>query len=100
MVTCRTFGRYDVNVFHFRLDQFEKSRPRAATRNTGVVTRTLDALGRETNYYGIIQNILEFNFVGNKTLKLVFFLCDWFDTNNGTRQSQYGITEVKHNERL
>jgi hypothetical protein len=33
-------------------------------------------------------------------LKLVFFLCDWFDNNNGIRQSQYGITEVKHKERL
>jgi hypothetical protein len=30
-VTCRTFGRYDVNGFCFRSDQFEKSRPRAAT---------------------------------------------------------------------
>jgi hypothetical protein len=74
--------------------------PRTATRKTGVLTRALDALGRETNYYGIIQNILEFNFAGNKTLKLVFFLCDWFDSNNGIRQSQYGITEVKHKERL
>ena len=99
-VTCRTFGRYDVNGFRFRSDQFEKSRPRAATRNTGVLTRALDALGRETNYYGIIQNILEFNFAGNKPLKLVFFLCDWFDSTNGIRQSQYGITEVKHKERL
>jgi hypothetical protein len=89
-----------VNGFHFCLDQFEKSRPRAATHNTGVVTRALDALRRETNYYGTIQNILEFNFAGNKTLKVVFFLCDWFDNNNGTRQSQYGITEVKHKERL
>jgi hypothetical protein len=66
MVTYRSFSRYDVNGFRFRSDQFEKSRPRAATRNTGVVTRALDALGRETNYYGIIQNILEFNFVGTK----------------------------------
>jgi hypothetical protein len=66
----------DVNGFRFHSDQFEKSHPRAATRNTGVVTRALDALRRETNYYGIIQNILEFNFAGNKTLKVVLFLCD------------------------
>jgi hypothetical protein len=95
-VTCRTFARYDVNGFRFRSDQFEKSRPCTATHNTGVVTRALDAYGRETNYYGIIRNILEFNFARNKTLKVVFFLCDWFDSNNGIRQSQYGITEVKH----
>jgi hypothetical protein len=65
-VTCRTFGRYDVNGFHFRSYQFEKSCPHATTRNTGVVTRALDALGRETNYYGIIQNILKFNFARKK----------------------------------
>jgi hypothetical protein len=99
-VTCRTLGRYDVNGFRFCSNQFEMSRPRATTRNTGVVARALDALGREINYYCIIQNILEFNFIGNKTLKVVLFLCDWFDNNNGIRQCQYGITEVKHKERL
>jgi hypothetical protein len=99
-VTCITLGRFDVNDFRFCLDQFEKSRPHAATRNTGVVTRALVAHGRETNYYGIIQNILEFNFTESKTLKVIFFLSDWFDINNGIRQSQYGITEVKHKERL
>jgi hypothetical protein len=28
----------------------------------------------------------------------VFFQCDWFNINNGIRQSQYGITEVNHKE--
>jgi hypothetical protein len=64
------------------------------------VTRALDAHGRDTKFYVIIQNILDFNFAGNKTLKVVFFLCDWIDINNGIRQSQYGITEVKHKDRL
>jgi hypothetical protein len=43
-VTCITFVRYDVNGFRFCSDQFEKSRPRATTRNTRVLTRALDAL--------------------------------------------------------
>jgi hypothetical protein len=63
-----------------------------------LVTREIDAHGRETNYYGVVQNILEFNFVGSKTLKVVFFICDWFDTCNGIRQNQYGITELKQME--
>ena len=99
-MTCRSYGRYDVNGFRFRSTQFEASLPRAATCNTGVVTRAIDAHGRETNYYGIIQKILEFNFAGNKVLKVVFFLCDWFDNSNGIRQNQYGMVEVKHNDRL
>jgi hypothetical protein len=40
------------------------------------VRRVIDAEGRETNYYGIMNNILEFNFAGNKELKIVFFDCD------------------------
>jgi hypothetical protein len=72
-------------VFHFCSTQFEALRPLRATTNTRVVRRVIDAEGRETNYYGIMNNILEFNFAGNKELKIVFFDCDWFDNNNGAR---------------
>jgi hypothetical protein len=40
------------------------------------VRRVIDTEGWETNYYGIMNNILEFNFAGNKELKIVFFDCD------------------------
>jgi hypothetical protein len=49
--------------------------------------RVIDVEGRETKYYGIINKILEFSFVRNKELKVVFFDCDWFDSNNRTRQN-------------
>jgi hypothetical protein len=60
--------------------------------------RAIDAEGRETNYYGIINKIIEFNFAENKELKVVFFDCDWFDSKNGTQQNQFDMVEVKHNE--
>jgi hypothetical protein len=44
--------------------------------------RAIDAEGYETNYYGIINKIIEFNFAGNKELKVVFFDCAWFDSTN------------------
>jgi hypothetical protein len=59
--------------------------------------REIDIEGHKTNYYGIINKILEFSFVGNKKLKVVLFDCDWFDSNNETRQNQFGMVEVKHN---
>jgi hypothetical protein len=62
--------------------------------------RAIDAGGRETNKYGIINKILEFSFARNKELQLVFFDCDWFDNNKQTRQNQFLLVEVKHNERL
>jgi hypothetical protein len=30
----------------------------------------------------------------------VFFDCDWFDPNHGTRENEFGMVEVKHAHRL
>jgi hypothetical protein len=65
-----------------------------------VVCRASDAQGRESNYYGIIQKILEFTFIGDKELKLFFFVCDWFEPFRGVRENHYGMVEVKHSETL
>jgi hypothetical protein len=83
-VTAKSYGRYDVNGFHFHSTIFEASCPLAAITNTRVGTRVIDEDGHGTKYYGIIKNIIEYNFVGNKKLKIVFFNCDWFDPNRGT----------------
>jgi len=99
-VSVRSHTRYDVNGFRFRSAPFEAARPRAATCNSGVMVRATDDEGRESNYYGIIQKILEFKFIGNKELKLFFFVCDWFEPNRGVRENQYGMVEVKHKEKL
>jgi hypothetical protein len=71
LVNVRCYGRYNVNGFHFCSTQFEAIRLLWATTNTGVVMRAIDAEGWETNYYGIINNILEFNFAKIKELKVV-----------------------------
>jgi hypothetical protein len=99
-VTFRSYGRYDVNGFHFWSAPFEAARPRAATVNSGVVTRAIDEQGQEINYYGIIQQILEFSFAGDKELKIVFFVCNWFDSIHGIRHNKYGMVEIKHNSKL
>jgi hypothetical protein len=98
LVKVRSYGRYDINDFRFCSTTFEALRPLATTTNSGVVTRVIDVEGHETNYYGVINKILEFSFARNKELKVVIFDCDWFDSNNGTRQNEFGMVEVKHNE--
>jgi hypothetical protein len=99
-VIAKSYGRYDFNGFHFRSTVFEASCPLAATTNIGVVMRVIDAEGHESTYYKIIKNIIEYNFAGNKNLKIVFFDCDWFDPNHGTRENQFGMVDVKHVHRL
>jgi hypothetical protein len=42
------------------------------------------------------KKIIEYMFGGTKELKVVFFVCDWFDLVNGTRVDNFGIIEVKH----
>ncbi|KAL5647682.1 hypothetical protein ACJX0J_042037, partial [Zea mays] len=83
----------------FRSTRFEDDHPQAATTNSGVVTRVVDDEGKVTNYYGLINDILEYKFFGDKQLKVVFFDCDWFSPNT-TQENQYGMVEVKHNDRL
>jgi hypothetical protein len=87
-----------VNGFHFRSTIFENARPLAATCNTGVVVRAVDDEGRETNYYGVIKNILELTFGGDKDLRVFFVYCDWCDPIRGTRVNKYGMVEIKHEE--
>jgi hypothetical protein len=100
LIKVRSYGRYDVNGFRFRSTAFETLHPLVTTTNSEVLTRAIIVEGRETNYYGIINKILEFSFTGNKEVKVVFLDCDWFDSNNDTRQNEFNMVEVKHNEWL
>jgi hypothetical protein len=67
------YSRYDINGYHFRTGKLEPSRPLASTTNSGVVTSGEDATDHVTDYYGILQNIIEYTFGGAKELKVVFF---------------------------
>jgi hypothetical protein len=64
------------------------------------VTRAINEKGQEINYYGIIQHILEFGFMGDKELKVVLFVCNWFDSIHGIRHNKYDMVEIKHNSKL
>jgi hypothetical protein len=99
-VTVRSYGRYDVSAFRFWSAPFEVVCPRAATVNSGVVTRAINEQGQKINYYRIIQQILEFSFAGDKELKVVFFVYNWFDGIHGIRHNKYGMVEIQHNAKL
>jgi hypothetical protein len=53
--------------------KLEASRPLAAITTSGLVTSGEDATGHVTNYYNILQNIIEYTFGSPKDLKVVFF---------------------------
>jgi hypothetical protein len=89
----------DINEYHFRMAKLEASRPLAATTNNRLVTSGEDAIDHVTDYYGILQYIVEYTFGGAKELKVVFFQCDLFDPINGTRMDEFDMVEVKHESR-
>jgi hypothetical protein len=99
-ITIRRYGRYNDNGFHFHSTIFEDARTLSATCNTGVVVRAVDDEGWEINYYGIIKDILELTFGGDKDLRAVFVYCDWFDPTLGTPKNKYGMVQIKHEERV
>ena len=99
-VKATEYTRYDINGYRFRTAKLEASRPLAATSNSGVVTSAADASGHVSDYYGILQKIIEYTFGGAKELRVVFFDCEWFDPISGTRVDEFGMVEVKHNSRL
>jgi hypothetical protein len=67
------YSRYDINGFRFRTAKLDMSHPLATTINSGVVTSGEDATDHITDYYNILQNIVEYTFGGAKELKVVFF---------------------------
>ena len=97
-VIVKSYGRYNINGFRFRTTRFEAASPLAATKNNGVVITAADVEGHETESYGIINNILECQFVGKKDLRVVFFDCTWFDSKH--YRTEFGMAQVKHEQLL
>jgi hypothetical protein len=67
------YSCYDINGYRFWTVKLEVSRPLTATTNSGLVTSGEDATDHVTDYYDILQNIVEYTFGGAKELKVVFF---------------------------
>jgi hypothetical protein len=58
-VKALEYSRYDINGYRFRTTKLEANRPLATTTNSGVVTSGEDATSHVTDYYSILQNIIE-----------------------------------------
>ncbi|KAL0723682.1 hypothetical protein Bca4012_038281 [Brassica carinata] len=66
-----------------------------ATMNYGIYVKG------ETDFYGILQEIIEVEFPGLLKLKCVLFKCDWFDpvVNRGVRFNKFGVVDVNSGRR-
>ncbi|KAL0741906.1 hypothetical protein Bca4012_083419 [Brassica carinata] len=78
----------------FTFHTYEYGRHRA-TRNYGICVKG------ETDFYGILQEIIEVEFTGLLKLKCVIFKCDWFDPviNRGVQLNKFGVVDVHSGRR-
>jgi hypothetical protein len=63
-VKALEYSLYDINRYHFWMAKLEASCPLAATTNNWVATSGEDATGHITDYYSILQHIVEYTFGG------------------------------------
>uniref|UniRef100_A0A0D3C384 DUF4216 domain-containing protein n=1 Tax=Brassica oleracea var. oleracea TaxID=109376 RepID=A0A0D3C384_BRAOL len=61
-----------------------------ATSNYGICVKG------ETDFYGILTEIIEVKFPGILKLKCILFKCEWFDpvVNRGVRFNKFGVVDV------
>jgi hypothetical protein len=72
-VKALEYSRYDINRYCFRTVKLEASRPLVATTNNELVKSGKNVTNHITDYYNILQNIVEYTFGGAKELNVVFF---------------------------
>jgi hypothetical protein len=89
--TC--FAGYDMNGFRFRIESRDKNR---CTQNSGVVVSAEGStISENAEYYGILTEIIELQFLGGRRVPL--FRCKWVDIFNkkrGIKKDVYGLVSV------
>ena len=51
-------------------------------------------------YYGILEEVYELHYSGNKPPKVIVFKCHWFDPKCYRRNLRVGLVEIKRDEKL
>ncbi|PKU65335.1 hypothetical protein MA16_Dca001225 [Dendrobium catenatum] len=96
LVKC--YQIFEVNGYKFQTKNLCEGRK---TENSGVCVRGNTHTGDDSEYYGVLQEILEVEYPGMRNI-VYLFNCEWFDPvpNRGTKVHPiYGITEVKRARR-
>ncbi|CAH1450858.1 unnamed protein product [Lactuca virosa] len=95
---ARYYNGYFVNGYKFHTQQYGEGR---VTNNFGVCVRgeTYNA-EQESDYYGIVQEIIEIKYYSSGPSTVVLFNCIWFDNKDGVIVNKNKLIDVKPNSRL
>ena len=95
-----TYPTYIVNGFRFQTLSRSQSQ---ATYNCGVCVKGSDTIDDACDYYGELEEIIELEFMGCGSPKIVLFKCLWYDptlTRGMIVHKKYGLIDINKNRRL
>ena len=94
-IQVKSWHTYKVNGYKFQTLEYGG---RKGTMNSGVCVRGSNYGNDESDFYGILEEVVELDYPSsaNNPKKVVLFRCSWFDpTERGTRvHPQYRFVEV------
>ncbi|KAM3281597.1 hypothetical protein P3S67_027243 [Capsicum chacoense] len=91
------FKGYEINGFRFHTKLLDEKRK---TQNSDVLVRGV-ASGQNINYYGVLTEIVELQYVGCK--HIVLFKCDWWDVDHiekGVKIDKHDFVSVNIKRKL
>lgn len=88
-VTC--YKKYITNGFRFHVQSEDKSK---TSQNCGVMVRGTSSYGDDgDNYYGVLQEIIELEFLGDDT-RFSMFNCIWYDIHKGIKIDKFKTVSI------
>nr|KAJ0201043.1 hypothetical protein LSAT_V11C600317920 [Lactuca sativa] len=94
---ARSYNGYFVNGYKFHTQEYGKGR---VTNNYGLCVRGEIYNGEESDYYGLLDEILEIDYYGIGRSTVVLFKCTWFDNIRGVVVNKNKLVDVKPTSHL
>lgn len=94
--TARVYPGFIVNGYRFHTKDYGQNK---STMNSGICVKGSTYIGNELDYYGILEEVLELQYLGHDN-HIVIFKCHWFDPHFVQNDTTYKIVDVKHKSKL
>ncbi|XP_076939329.1 uncharacterized protein LOC143607978 [Bidens hawaiensis] len=96
-IFVKSYNGYFVNGYKFHTQKYGKG---LMTSNCGVCVRGETYNDEASDYYGLVDEVLELQYDCNGPHIAVLFKCTWFDNKDGVVVQKNKLVDVKHKSRL
>lgn len=92
----RTYPGFIVNGYRFHTLEYGQNK---TTMNSGVCVKGSVYNDDEIDYYGLLEEVIELQYLGPNN-SIFLFKCHWFDPTSVRHDKMYGIVDIKHKSKL